>query len=215
MPNSPEGLTRIALLDDHEFVLQGLAVHLEQLPGVAVVGRYSSSRPFLQALSHLHADAVLVDYSLSAGDLDGTALIRRVRSGHPGMRILVVSGHDDCVTIGMVMRAGANGFLSKRQEARELQVAISRLLKGKVYVPPSAGPETIADGASMLTPREWEVVRCFLDGMSVSDIAGKFNRSLKTVSSQKASAFRKLGIHSNAELFKMRGGLMQLHEPKA
>ncbi len=54
-----------------------------------------------------------------------------------------------------------------------------------------------------LSNREQEVIRCYLAGMTVSDIAKKFNRSLKTISAQKASAFRKLGVTSNNELFKL------------
>jgi DNA-binding CsgD family transcriptional regulator len=55
-----------------------------------------------------------------------------------------------------------------------------------------------------LSPREHEVLRCYLAGMSVSDIAAKFARSSKTISTQKQSALRKLGIRSDAELFASR-----------
>lgn len=55
-----------------------------------------------------------------------------------------------------------------------------------------------------LSPREHDVLRCYLAGMSVSDIASKFSRSRKTISTQEQSAFRKLGIRSDAELFASR-----------
>ncbi len=52
------------------------------------------------------------------------------------------------------------------------------------------------------TPKEQEVLRCFLDGMTVNSIAAKFSRSASTISTQKQSAYRKLGISSDSELFK-------------
>ncbi|MGL4270873.1 MAG: helix-turn-helix domain-containing protein, partial [Pseudomonas paracarnis] len=55
---------------------------------------------------------------------------------------------------------------------------------------------------SGLTPKEREVLRCFLDGMSVSSIAAKFSRSASTISTQKQSAYRKLGVRNDSELFK-------------
>ena len=55
-----------------------------------------------------------------------------------------------------------------------------------------------------LSPREREVFRCVLDGMSVTEIAAKFSRGITTISAQKNSAFRKLGIRTNNELFKIR-----------
>lgn len=55
-----------------------------------------------------------------------------------------------------------------------------------------------------LSAREQEVIRCYLAGMTITDIAEKFNRSIKTISSQKASAFRKLGVISNNELFRIK-----------
>ncbi|MNH45250.1 Transcriptional regulatory protein RcsB [compost metagenome] len=55
-----------------------------------------------------------------------------------------------------------------------------------------------------MSAREREVIRCYLAGMTVTEIAEKFKRSIKTISSQKATAFRKLGVTSNNELFKIR-----------
>jgi len=58
--------------------------------------------------------------------------------------------------------------------------------------------------AEALSPREHEVLRCTLDGMSTSDISAKFSRAMSTISTQKKSAYQKLGIRSDAELFKIR-----------
>lgn len=61
----------------------------------------------------------------------------------------------------------------------------------------------------MLSPKEQEVIRCFLTGMTVTDIAEKFSRSLKTVSGQKQSAMRKLGLKADHELFIIKDELLK------
>ena len=87
--------------------------------------------------------------------------------------------------------------------------AITRVMAGETYLPPFLTAVPPTRRSSPLSPREWEVIRCFLDGMSVSQIAAKFNRSLKTISTQKSTAYKKLGIQSDAELFKMRDQVLQ------
>jgi DNA-binding NarL/FixJ family response regulator len=130
----------------------------------------------------------------------------------------------------MTMRAGALGFFCKSEELGELAHAIRVVANGRPYIsaelaarmessemPDPRMADTKAAGGEVaqasesvlsqdlpLSPREHEVLRCFLAGMCVSDIAAKFSRSPKTISAQKQSAFRKLGIRSDAELFASR-----------
>ncbi|RBL67016.1 DNA-binding response regulator, partial [Pseudomonas sp. MWU13-2625] len=133
-------------------------------------------------------------------------------------------------TVRMTMRAGALGFLGKSEGLGELPYAVRVVARGRNYVSaelsarmessascaPCPSDETLERGDTMLptdtglagelglTPREHEVLRCFLAGMSVSDIASKFSRSPKTISAQKQSALRKLSIRNDAELFASR-----------
>ncbi|MCY1372544.1 Transcriptional regulatory protein UhpA [compost metagenome] len=117
------------------------------------------------------------------------------------------------------MRLGARGFVGKREDMEQLVKAIRQVVSGAIYLSttmtyqlaeavicdPSAVVSEPSDvfAQAELSSREQEVIRCFLAGMTVSEIATKFNRSLKTISAQKASAFRKLGVNSNNELFKL------------
>ena len=208
---SPRNPIRVALLDDHEFILKGLVSHLRQVTAVTVVGSHRSSRTLRNMLAQIPVDVVLLDYSLGSDDLDGMALVKALRARYPDLRILVVSGQCQRVTVNMLLREGANGFFAKHQDAAEVADAIAKVMAGETYLPPFLTAAPPARRLSPLSPREWEVIRCFLDGMSVSQIAAKYNRSLKTISTQKSTAFKKLGIHSDAELFKMREQV--LHAP--
>ncbi|HCF3475864.1 response regulator transcription factor [Pseudomonas aeruginosa] len=210
---------RIALLDDHAVVRHGLVSTLSAEPDFEVVGVYKSSRDLIAGFATAPAELLLLDYSLSPYELDGVSLIRALRIKFPNCHILVLSAHYDPATVGLVMRVGARGFVGKDEDMAQLVKAIRKVISGAVYLSASMTyrlDETVISDIhrdasespdmliqAQLTGREQEVIRCYLAGMSVSAIAEKFNRSIKTISTQKASAFRKLGVTSNNELFKL------------
>ncbi|MCA1322978.1 response regulator transcription factor [Herbaspirillum sp. alder98] len=223
-------IVRIALLDDHAVVRYGLAGRLAEEPDFQVVGMFSSSKEMMAGLRMTPADILLIDYSLGSNDIDGLNLIRALRVHFPEGRILVSSSHYNPATIAMAMRAGARGFVGKSQELSELILAIRTVFVGRIYINDAmdaelssmngrdqlqyqGGDEPVSDsliGNSELSPREREVLRCCLEGMSVTQIAEKFARSVKTISGQKQSAFRKLGVRSDNELFKIQHQLADL-----
>jgi len=217
---------RLMLLDDHELILQGIAQLIAAEGDMQVLGSFTKSRQLVDALQKQPVDVVVMDYSLSPGEVDGLNLIRGLRLRFPTVRLLVVSGTHTPATVSLAMRCGASGFLGKNTASGEIVVAIRRVAKGQQYLHPnmvaelnrsevsidsSAGDVLVGtrelDGlirSSTLTIREREVLRCCLDGMTVSKIAEKFSRSVKTISTQKHSAFKKLGVTSDNELFRIR-----------
>ena len=210
---------RIALLDDHAVVRLGLVNTLTAEADFEVVGIYEKSRDLIAGLATVPADLLLLDFSLSPDELDGVSLIRALRVKFPGCQILVLSAHYDPATVGLAMRVGVRGFVGKGEDMVQLVKAIRKVASGAVYLSNSmtyrlaetVTSETRKDVSEApdplvqaeLTSREQEVIRCYLAGMTVSEIADKFNRSIKTISTQKTSAFRKLGVTSNNELFKL------------
>ncbi|QQZ35129.1 response regulator transcription factor [Pseudomonas sp. SK2] len=210
---------RIALLDDHAVVRHGLMEALAAEPDLKVVGVYGRSRDLIGGLSESPADLLVLDFSLGPDELDGASLIRAVRVKYPNCQVLVLSAHHDPATVSLAMRIGARGFVGKGEDMQQLLKAIRQVASGTVYLSPimtyrlaevvtSESPKRAAEtldafAQAELSSREQEVIRCYLAGMTVSEIARKFNRSLKTISAQKASAFRKLGVTSNNELFKL------------
>ena len=212
---------RIALLDDHAVVRHGLVARLTAEADIAVVGAYSTSRELMAGLLLEPADVLLLDYALGPDELDGVSLIRALRAKFPDCPILVLSTHHEPATVALALRVGARGFVGKGEEMAELVKALRKVESGAVYLSAEMsyrvaeattafdarggddGADALLLGAA-LSAREREVIRCYLAGMTVSEIAEKFKRSIKTISSQKTTAFRKLGVTSNNELFKIR-----------
>ncbi|GGA28281.1 response regulator transcription factor [Dyella nitratireducens] len=216
MSDSMGARLRVMLLDDHEVIRRGLELLLKQEYSVDVVGSFRTSRELFAALKDTRADVVIADYALGPSDVDGLNLIRALKIRFPSERILVMSSHHNPATVALAIRAGAHGFVGKGQDQADLMLAIRAVASGRTYLSrdlaaaigstaesgEAAGDELV--GYSKLSPREREVLRCVLDGMSVTEIAAKFSRGITTISAQKNSAFRKLGIRTNNELFKIR-----------
>lgn len=211
---------QIALLDDHAIVRHGLVSRLVQEPDFELVGVYACSRDLIAGLTTAPAEVLLLDFVLGPQDLDGVMLIRALRVKFPRCRILVFSTLYDAATVILALRVGARGFIGKSEDIDQLANAVRFVASGGVYLSPDmayrvaeastvgldGGEKRREDALSFLSlsVREQEVIRCFLSGMSITDIAEKFSRSIKTISSQKNSAFRKLGVVSNNELFRIR-----------
>lgn len=214
---------RIAILDDHAVVRYGLAARLSVESDFEVVGIYATSKEMLAGLRDKPAHLLLIDYSLGANDMDGLNLIRALKVRFGDSKILISSSHHNPATVSAAMKAGALGFVGKNEELSELVVAIRTVWVGREYLNDAMKAELLTMGlqaqanaavaqpksdsleeSKELSPREREVLRCCLDGMSVTQISEKFSRSVKTISGQKQAAFRKLGVRNDSELFKIQ-----------
>jgi DNA-binding NarL/FixJ family response regulator len=214
------------LLDDHEFILHGMSQVLASQPDIVVASTHNTSRSLLDALRAVEVDIVVLDYSLSPGEVDGLNLIKAIGTRYPQVKVIVISSLHTPATVALSLRCGAVGFVGKELGADSLLQAVRTVAAGGIYLHPTMegelhrnnvailplsqsdsdedGPAAFLIGAQSLTLREREVLRCCLDGLSVTNIATKFSRSIKTISAQKQSAYRKLGLRTDHELFKLR-----------
>ncbi|MDR6935581.1 response regulator transcription factor [Luteibacter sp. 3190] len=205
------GSVRVALLDDHALVLKGLIAHLEKTPSIVIVGSHTSSRPFRAMLAAMPVDVALIDYSLAMDDIDGIALINLLRASYPRMKILVVSAHAQELVVHNMRLAGADGFVAKSQDPDDVIRAIDAVMTGREFVPVREAVDgTPPKDLVPLSPRERDVIRQLLEGLTVGQIAARTGRSLKTISTQKSCAYRKLRITSDNELFLLRDYVLAL-----
>ncbi|GAJ73388.1 two component transcriptional regulator, LuxR family [Vibrio sp. JCM 18904] len=212
---------RIALLDDHTLIREALSVRLSAEHDFDVQGIYSTSTELLNAIRLKTFDLLVLDYQLSDGELDGLRLISLIRQRYPpALQIVIFSSAERSATVQMSIRAGAAGYVGKSQSTDDLIRAIRMAVRGQVCLSKrlTTEPKTVNMARSAnninnlvdyanLSPKEHEVLRCCLAGLTVTQIAQKFSRSRKTISAQKQSAFRKLGIVTDSELFKLQAEL--------
>ncbi|MFQ6572377.1 response regulator [Pseudomonas sp. UM16] len=211
MSKPPLHPLRIVLADDHPIFRIGLQAVLDQISAVKVVAQAGSPKELLAQLQAQQCDVLVTDFMMPVEQQnDGLKLLEQIRRHYPQLPILVVTMLNNAGLFRAMLNLGINGLLSKASLADELPQAISYMALGKVYVAASVQRLLLQDGAvredrigvqENLSPRELEVTRLLAAGHTVSQIAALLNRSKQTVSTQKVSAMRKLGVANDAALY--------------
>lgn len=200
----------VLLADDHPALLSGIKHELDSVPSIAVEGVARDSGQLVQLLSRTPCDVLVTDYAMPGGAHgDGITFISYLRRHYPDLKIVVFTTLDNPAIMQELSRLGVHSVLGKAQETNQLISAIHAVYAGARYFPSelhggaalSTSTKTLRIGPD-LTKRELEVVRLYVSGMSVNEIAAQLSRSKQTISSQKASAMRKLGIEREADLFR-------------
>ncbi|AWH33193.1 MULTISPECIES: response regulator transcription factor [Stenotrophomonas] len=198
---------RLALLDDHDVVRRGTALHLGADFRFQIVASHSASACFARTLQQERVDVGIIDLSLAPGDLSGTALVEHLREHAPRTPLLAFAGQASAAAISHLLAAGINGYVGKSEPLSELADAVVRVSQGLYRIPAACRR---LPGQDELSRNEREVMRLLLAGYTVSQIAQHRHRSVKTISTQKVAALRKLGLRNDAEIFAMRRELEAL-----
>ncbi|SER45743.1 two component transcriptional regulator, LuxR family [Pseudomonas sp. NFACC02] len=202
---------RIILADDHPIFLIGLKVVIEQNKRATVIAQASAPDELLEKLRGHPCDLLVTDFMMPVQDQnDGLRLLERIRRDYPALPIIVVTMLNNAGLFRSMLALKVQGLLSKASMANELPAAISSVSQGKPFVAESVrrslleaadyGSDTLV-ALQDLSPRELEVIRLLAAGNSVGAIAMQLHRSKQTVSAQKVSAMRKLGLANDAALF--------------
>ncbi|MEE4372639.1 response regulator transcription factor [Pseudomonas alliivorans] len=202
---------RIILADDHPIFLIGLRVVLEQDNAATVVAQASNPDELLAALNGHDCDVLVTDFMMPVEQQnDGLRLLQRIQRDFPDLPVVVVTTLTNAGLFQAMLDLNVQGLLSKASVAGELPAAIESVRRGRVFLADSVrrvlqdarqlGPDSPL-ALEQLSPRELEVLRLLSAGHAVGRIATRLNRSKQTVSAQKVSAMRKLGLANDAALF--------------
>jgi two-component system, NarL family, captular synthesis response regulator RcsB len=196
----------VIIADDHPIVLFGIRKSLEQIEWVNVVGEFEDSTALINSLSKLDANVLITDLSMPGDKYgDGITLIKYIKRHYPDLAIIVLTMNNNPAILSSVLDLNIDGIVLKQGAPTDLPKALAALQKGKKFTPESVAKllEKISAngfGDKRLSPKESEVLRLFAEGLLVTEIARKLNRSIKTISSQKKSAMLKLGVDNDIAL---------------
>lgn len=210
-PRASARAIRVLIADDHAIVRDGLRALVEAHSDFEVVGEAANGEDAWTLARELAPDVLLLDISMPG--LSGSDAAERIIADCPGVRILVLTMHEERGYVTRLLRAGAAGYVPKRSASSELVRAIRVVADGGTYVDPSlagslltekqqqrhAPPET-RSRAGQLTPREEEVLVLVARGHSNKEIASTLDVSVKTVETHKANGMEKLGLNGRAAL---------------
>ncbi|MBO9513993.1 MAG: response regulator transcription factor [Variovorax sp.] len=200
---------RVIIADDHPIVRAVVRTVLNGLPNMSIVSEADSPEALLSALHQVPADLLITDFSMPGGQCaDGLALLRRIRRLHLDLPVIVLTMMTNADVLGSILKTGVRGLIDKSAGVTEISQAIHAISLGRHHISATFGQRLLqghfvaeASALARLSPREIEVLRLFASGMTVTLIAQRLSRSVKTVSRQKICAMQKLGIESDRELY--------------
>jgi two-component system, NarL family, response regulator NreC len=200
---------RVALIDDHPIVRQGLRNLLQTEPSFAVVGEADDGIMGVDLVQRVKPDVLVVDLMMPG--LNGLDLIKLVLKSQPQLRILVLSMQSADSYVVEALNCGAAGYVLKETGPSEIIDAIRTVVAGARYLSPklaervlntSTGSKKVTDPYETLTPREREILHLVVDGNTSAQIAKKLVLSPRTVELHRSRIMKKLDLHNQTDIFR-------------
>lgn len=219
----PQIPIRVLLVDDHPFVRQGVELTLQTADDIEVCGQAPDSATALELEESARPDVVLTDLTLP--DKGGLELIHLLCERRPGLKVLVLSMHDEDLYAERCLRAGAKGYLMKSKAPDLLVSAIREVAGGRIYVSgdlaqrllhvltqPAVVLEERAGELQPLSTREFEIFELIGRGKTAKEIGHMLGISSKTVDVHRLRIRDKLNIQTNPDLIHHAVRWVQAHE---
>lgn len=221
-----QDVVKVVIADDHPVILFGAEQALLKFPGIQVVARARQSTELIKVLQTTACDVLVTALAMPGGQFgDGLPLIGYLRRNFPNLPIVVLTMLENAALLQRLRELGVTSVVNKSDDLSHIGLAVQHVSRHLEYLSPSvkASLDALrmnAGGKSdevMLSRRELEVVRLFVSGMTIKEISEQLNRSIKTISTQKNTAMRKLGIDRDSELFQyaQSNGLLNLSSNSA
>jgi DNA-binding NarL/FixJ family response regulator len=208
-PKTPGDVRKVLIVDDHAVFREGLVRILSAEKDLTVCGEVEDAAAALQKIAQTKPDLAIIDVSLEG--TSGIDLTKQLRGRYPDLRILVLSMHKESLHAERALRAGANGYIMKREGGKKLLGAIRHVLRGQTYVSEefkdhmlgNLSPRTGKDSVSpieRLSDRELEVFRLIGQGYGTRQMADTLHLSIKTIEFHRESIRAKLNLKNTFEL---------------
>jgi DNA-binding NarL/FixJ family response regulator len=209
--------TRILIADDHGIVRSGIRLLLERQPDLEVVGEASDGVEAVELAQSLRPELCILDVGMPR--MTGLQAARAIRQHLLDARVLMLSMHDDERYLFEALKAGASGYVLKREADQDLVAAVRAVVAGEAFLTNAAERSMIREwmqegsepDRGALTPREEEVVKLIAEAYTNAQIAEILHLAEKTVESHRANVLRKLGMRDRVELvrYAIRRGLIE------
>ena len=194
---------KVLICDDQALIRDGLEMLLKLERDVEVVGQARDGAEAVELVALHSPDLVLMDLKMPG--MNGIEATRRIRTHHPGVRVLVLTTYDDDEWVLDAIRAGAAGYLLKDTPREEVLKAVRGTAEGKSFVDPAvagkllgqvAGQQTLPSSllTDKLTPREVDVLRLLAQGLTNAEIAERIYLSEGTVRNHVSAILAKLDV---------------------
>ena len=204
-----ENKKKVVIVDDHPLFRERLAQLINYEPDMEVTGEAESTQDAIPLIRNTSPDLATVDITLKGSS--GLELIKRIKPLSIGIRVLVLSMHEESLYAERALRAGASGYITKHQAADEVLVAIRRVLAGEVYLSEKMTSgllkclspnevNTISGSVDRLTERELEVFDLIGRGHTAREIADTLQVGVAAIDAYRVKIKEKMKLRNAFEL---------------
>ncbi|WP_114777356.1 response regulator [Botryobacter ruber] len=209
---------RLAIVDDHQVVINGLVAMLSDVPGISIICTATDGNALLEHLQEAQPDVILLDIQMPG--CSGIDLCKLVLRQHKNIKIIAFSSFDDSHYVKQMLRNGASGYVLKNADQQTLLKAIRAVADGQEYIDEpiknlllreSIGGQRRSMYEIPLTKREKEILKLIAEEHSNQEIADKLFLSLRTVETHRFNLTQKLEAKNTAALVKeaIKRGLIE------
>jgi two-component system, NarL family, response regulator NreC len=202
-------MIRVVVAEDHHLIRQGVCKLLSEQNDIHVVGEAENGSTTIRIFQELQPDVLVMDISMP--HLDGIEVLKRTQNFTPKPKVVILSIHADLALVQQALELGALGYILKQSVSEELIDAIRAANRGSNYL--CSGVSQILTShhftrkaqnpLDRLSPREFDVTRMVVEGLSTKEIAASLHTSIKTVEKQRRDAMRKLEVDNVASLVRV------------
>ena len=221
MKGKAEKKHEVLIVDDHPLFRKGVVQLLNDEPDIEVRAQVGTSMEALSAIRQNHIDLAVIDISLEGGP-DGIELTKSIRAERPRLPILILSMHDETLYAERALRAGARGYVMKREALDQFITAVRTVLRGEIFISPSMSNRMVYDHihggdysrspVDRLSDRELEILQLIGKGHDVRNIATGLNLSTKTVEAHRAHIKEKLNLANAREVVRFATNWLLLQQ---
>jgi DNA-binding NarL/FixJ family response regulator len=203
--------TRFVVADDHPVVLEGIRLMLDSIDGYELVGVATSLKEIISICASTQPNVLILDLNIEGkNSLD---LVPELHQRHPGLSIIIFSAYQSTGLLKKALEVGIRGYLLKDAAKAEWTEALTSIAKGRIYLSKYLKNRDIADFSDFnkvadfpqiasLSDQEKKIIRLTAEGMTEQELAETLFISKHTVHTHKKNIFKKLHLHTNADLVK-------------
>lgn len=213
---------KVALVDDHHLLRNGLARIIDRFDGYSVVLEAGNGREFIDILAedeNLSPDIILLDISMP--EMDGYQTAEWIKENLPEARVLILSMLDNEIAVLRMLQLGARGYVLKDIKPTVLKEAFDHIQNYGYYsndlvtsrlLTQVANSEPGTQPAFTVSQREKEFLHMVCSDLTYREIAGKMNVSSRTVDNYRDSLFHKFGFKTRVglALFAIKSGYYEI-----
>lgn len=201
-------MKRVCIVDDQQISVDAVSMILEKSDNIVIVGKFASAELLISQYDNIRPDMTIMDLDLPG--VSGIEAIMILKSSYYHAKFLALTNYSDDDKIFNALRAGADGYLLKKDSYMNLESAITSILDGGAPMTPEIARKVISyfqkknelDNFQSLTEKEMVILQYLVDGFLYKEIAAKLSVTIDAIKKHTPNIYQKLQVRSRSEAIK-------------